>query len=119
MVFEGSMRSWQGSALTRIRFVAIGEPPIKVLQTGQATKVVIHRAGRYRLRAQKPTRRTVFEPNFEPVEQGRAAVGLAGCCTSLGEQVASPRDELLDGLRGSAGDFLDRGGHAVIPILAM
>jgi hypothetical protein len=35
------------------------------------------------------------------------------------EQVASPRDELLDGLRGSAGDFLDRGGHAVIPILAM
>jgi len=36
-----------------------------------------------------------------------------------GEQVASPRDELLDGLRGSAGDFLDRGGHAVIPILAM
>ena len=41
------------------------------------------------------------------------------CCTSLGEQVASPRDELLDGLRGSAGDFLDRGSHAVIPILAM
>src|SRR6516165_11619253 len=41
------------------------------------------------------------------------------CCTSLGEQVALPRDELLDGLRGSAGDFLDGGGHAVIPILAM
>src|SRR5215469_17365712 len=41
------------------------------------------------------------------------------CCTSLGEQVAMPRDELLDGLRGSAGDFLDAGGHAVIPILAM
>src|SRR5215831_9792190 len=40
-------------------------------------------------------------------------------CTSLGEQVALPRDELLDGLRGSAGDFLDGGGHAVIPILAM
>jgi hypothetical protein len=40
-------------------------------------------------------------------------------CTSPGEQVASPRDELLDGLRRSAGDFLDRGGHAVIPILAM
>jgi hypothetical protein len=39
--------------------------------------------------------------------------------TSLGEQVALPRDELLDGLRGSAGDFLDGGGHAVIPILAM
>jgi hypothetical protein len=35
------------------------------------------------------------------------------------KKVASPRDELLDGLRGSAGDFLDRGGHAVIPILAM
>ena len=29
--------------------------------------------------------------------------------TSLGEQVAVPRDELLDGLRGPAGDFLDRG----------
>jgi Zn-dependent alcohol dehydrogenase len=41
------------------------------------------------------------------------------CCTSLGEQVALPCDELLDGLRGSAGDFLDGGGHAVIPILAM
>ena len=41
------------------------------------------------------------------------------CCRSPGEQVASPRAELLDGLRGSAGDFLDRGGHAVIPILAM
>jgi hypothetical protein len=40
-------------------------------------------------------------------------------CTSFGEQVALPRDELLDGLRGSAGDFLDRGGHAVIAILAM
>ena len=38
---------------------------------------------------------------------------------SLGEQVAVPRDELLDGLRGPAGDFLDGGGHAVIPILAM
>ena len=34
-------------------------------------------------------------------------------------QDASPRDELLDGLRGSAGDLLDRGGPAVIPILAM
>ena len=41
------------------------------------------------------------------------------CCMSPGEQVAVPRDELLDGLRGSAGDFLDGGGHAVIPILAM
>ena len=41
------------------------------------------------------------------------------CCTLLGEQVALPCDELLDGFRGSAGDFLDRGGHAVIPILAM
>ena len=39
--------------------------------------------------------------------------------TSLGEQVALPRDERLDGLRGPAGDFLDGGGHAVIPILAM
>jgi len=46
-------------------------------------------------------------------------VAVLRCCTSPGEQVASPRDELLDGLRGSAGDFLDRGGHAVIPILAM
>ena len=46
-------------------------------------------------------------------------VAVVRCCTSLGEQVALPRDELLDGLRGSAGDFLDRGGHAVIPILAM
>jgi len=46
-------------------------------------------------------------------------VAVLRCCTSRGEQVASPRDELLDGLRGSAGDFLDRGGHAVIPILAM
>jgi hypothetical protein len=113
------MRAWQGSALTRIRFVAIGEPPIKVLQTGQATKAVIHRARRYRLRPQKPTRRTVFELNFEPRGAGPGGGRPAGCCTSLGEQVASPRDELLDGLRGSAGDFLDRGGHAVIPILAM
>jgi hypothetical protein len=46
-------------------------------------------------------------------------VAVLRCCTSPGEQVASPSDELLDGLRGSAGDFLDRGGHAVIPILAM
>lgn len=46
-------------------------------------------------------------------------VAVLRCYASLGEQVASPRDELLDGLRGSAGDFLDRGGHAVIPILAM
>jgi hypothetical protein len=46
-------------------------------------------------------------------------VDVLRCCTSPGEQVASLRDELLDGLRGSAGDFLDRGGHAVIPILAM
>src|ERR1700704_5114831 len=46
-------------------------------------------------------------------------VAVLRCCTSPGEQIASPRDELLDGLRGSAGDFLDRGGHAVIPILAM
>jgi hypothetical protein len=41
------------------------------------------------------------------------------CCMSPGEQVAVPRDELLDGLRGPTGDFLDGGGHAVIPILAM
>jgi hypothetical protein len=46
-------------------------------------------------------------------------VVVVGCCASLGEQVALPRDELLHGFRGSAGDFLDRGGHAVIPILAM
>jgi hypothetical protein len=46
-------------------------------------------------------------------------LSIAPGCTSLGEQVALPRDELLDGLRGSAGDFLDRGGNAVIPILAM
>src|SRR6195256_5069662 len=38
---------------------------------------------------------------------------------SRSEEVAPLSDELLDGLRGSAGDFLDRGGHAVIPILAM
>jgi hypothetical protein len=38
---------------------------------------------------------------------------------SLSEQVASPRDELLDGLRASAGDFLDSVGYPVIPILAM
>src|SRR3954468_18112169 len=41
------------------------------------------------------------------------------CCRSCGEQVAPPRDELLDGLRWSAGDLLDRVGHTVIPILAM
>jgi hypothetical protein len=40
-------------------------------------------------------------------------------CTSPDEQLSSLRDELLDGLRGSAGDVLDRGGHAVIPILAV
>lgn len=38
---------------------------------------------------------------------------------SPGEQVASPSDEFLDRLRGSAGDFLNRGSHAVIPILAV
>jgi hypothetical protein len=38
---------------------------------------------------------------------------------SLGEQVDMPPDELLDGLSGSAGDFLDRGGHAVIAVLAI
>jgi hypothetical protein len=46
-------------------------------------------------------------------------VAVVRCCTSPGEQVALPRDELLDGLRGPAGDLLDRGGQAVIPILAM
>jgi hypothetical protein len=46
-------------------------------------------------------------------------VAVVRCSTSVGEQVALPRDELLDGLRGSAGDFLARGGDAVIPILAM
>lgn len=46
-------------------------------------------------------------------------VAVVRCCTSLGEQVALPRDELLDGLRGSAGEFFDRSGQAVIPILAM
>ena len=39
--------------------------------------------------------------------------------TLPGEQVAVPCDELLDGFRGPAGDFLDRGGHAVIPVLAV
>ena len=46
-------------------------------------------------------------------------VTVLRCCTLPGEQVALPCDELLDGFRGSAGDFLDRGSHAVIPILAM
>ena len=46
-------------------------------------------------------------------------VAVLRCCTLPGEQVAVPCDELLDGFRGPAGDFLDRGGHAVIPILAM
>ena len=46
-------------------------------------------------------------------------VAVLRCCTLPGEQVALPCDELLDGFRGQAGDFLDRGGHAVIPILAM
>ena len=46
-------------------------------------------------------------------------VALLRGCTSPGEQVASPRDELLYRLRWSSGDFLDRVGHAVIPILAM
>jgi len=46
-------------------------------------------------------------------------VAVLRCRTLPGEQVALPCDELLDGFRGPAGDFLDRGGHAVIPILAM
>ena len=49
----------------------------------------------------------------------RPAGLLLRCRTSLGEQVKVSRDELLDGLRGLAGDVLDRGGHAVIPILAV
>src|SRR6478672_10961272 len=56
--------------------------------------------------------RRCSERDTEPSTPGRGGP----CCTSLCEQVASLRDELLDGLRGSAGDLLDRGGHAVIPI---
>jgi len=59
---------------------------------------------------------------LEEAVSGRAGAGgrhVIRCCTSLGEQVALPRDELFDGFRGPAGDFLDGGGHAVIPILAM
>jgi len=70
------------------------------------------------LRTRRPARRAaVTRPLQQQVTWDLFLVGAEDA--SLGEQVASPRDERLDGLRGLAGDFLDRVGHAVIPIFAV
>ena len=55
-----------------------------------------------------------------PCASSSAAEGQDVSCLCLTRRTGRfARDERLDGLRGLARDLLDRGGHAVIPVLAM
>ena len=71
-----------------------------------------------RVRAKSAVQDVLRDPHAD-LAVGDWLVTVLRCGSSLGEHVALPCDPLLDGLRRLPGDFFDRGGQAVIPVLAM